>query len=82
MNAKEDFTKVPKGNWKRFYTAKSYKTMNQTRVAILVVTSPLWLPLYLLLRVMEFGVVFLENLLEGADDLLQKFLDKVIPQKW
>lgn len=82
MGVKEELKNRPSGNWKRFYTAKSYKMMNQSRAVILVATAPLWLPLYTLLRLMDFGVVLLENLLDGADDLLQKFLDKVIPQKW
>lgn len=82
MDMKEDFSKIPKGNWKRFYTPKSYKLMNQTRIVLLVLTAPIWLPLYLLLRIMLMASDLLENLLDLADDLLQKFLDKVIPQKW
>lgn len=82
MEMKEDFSKVKMAKGKRFYSQKSYRWMTQTRVAVLVVFAPLWLPLYLLLLAMTFGVEWLENLLGWADDLLQKILDKVIPQKW
>lgn len=82
MEMKEDFKKIPKGNWKRFYSPKSYKLMSRTRIVLLVLTAPIWFPLYLLLRVMIVATDLLENLLDLADDLLQKFLDKVIPQRW
>lgn len=82
MDTKEDFSKIPKGNWKRFYTEKSYKLMTRTRIVLLILISPIWLPLYLLLRLMIVASDQLESLLDWGDDVLQKFLDKVIPQRW
>jgi hypothetical protein len=61
---------------RRFYTQKSYKLMERARICIVIITSPLWLPLYLIVLLADK----FESLLILADKLLQKFLDKTIPQ--
>lgn len=61
---------------RRFYTQESYRLMERVRLVILVLTSPAWLPLY-------FWIVLadkLEDLLDILDGILQKVLDKIIPQ--
>lgn len=63
-------------SWRRFYTAKSNKLMLRVRLLILITFSPLWLPLYLTI----VAAYKLESLLDWFDDILQKILDKFIPQ--
>jgi hypothetical protein len=58
---------------RRVYTEKSYKLMERVRICILIITSPLWLPFYL--------TIWLADKVESLlTTLLQKFLDKTIPQ--
>jgi len=58
----------------RYYTEKSHKLMTRMRCIVLVLTSPLWLPVFLLIKI-AYG---LEGLLDYLDSLLQRVLDKVV----
>ncbi|MET3505495.1 hypothetical protein ABMB67_001584 [Halalkalibacter oceani] len=60
----------------RFYTEKSHRLMLKVRLFVLILTSPIWLPLFLL----TIAAYKLEDLLDYLDKVLQKVLDKVIPQ--
>lgn len=62
--------------FRRYYTKKSYKLMKIGRVIILILFSPIWIPL---LFITYIGT-WLEDVLDVLDDVLDKFLDKVIPQ--
>lgn len=62
--------------WRRVYTKKSHKLMLRVRLLILIITSPLWMPL----QIISFVGYAIEDVLDLLDDLLQKVLDKVIPQ--
>jgi hypothetical protein len=81
IDMREDPEKLKRMKGTRFYTHKSYQWMERTRLVLLIVLSPIWLPFYLLQWAMQIGAYWLERLLSKGDNLLQKFLDKVIPQK-
>jgi hypothetical protein len=61
---------------KRWYTKKSYELMVKVRLIIVILTSPLWLPFYLIALLGDL----IEEVLMWFDEKLDKFLDKVIPQ--
>ena len=61
---------------KRWYTKKSYELMVKVRLMIVILTSPLWLPFFLIALLGDL----VEELLMWLDEKLDKFLDKVIPQ--
>lgn len=72
---------MKKRRTQRFYTDTSFKIMKRTRIIILFITSPLWFPLYGFTWLFYHLSEALDTVINFLDDLLQKFLDKIIPQK-
>lgn len=60
----------------RFYTSRSYKLMERTRLVVVTITSPIWFPLYLISLIDSK----IEDLLMFCENILQVILDKIIPQ--
>lgn len=62
--------------WTRFYTEKSFKLMKRVRLALIIISSPIWIPFT---AIMYIGY-FAEDALMILDSLLDRILDKIIPQ--
>ena len=65
---------------RRFYTNRSWTMMKNTELAIRIVFSPIWIPLWILGYVLYYLSEVVDKLLYFLDSLVNKFLDKVIPQ--
>ncbi len=69
-----------KGKLNRTWTKRSYQLMQRIRKIILVLTSPIWLPIYLIQGLAYYISHFLEETIYWMDGLLDKILNNTIPQ--
>ncbi|MFE8701036.1 hypothetical protein ACFYKX_10445 [Cytobacillus sp. FJAT-54145] len=65
------------GKSRRWYTSASFRLMKRVRLLLVILLSPLWLPLYALATIGDWS----GRVVDQLDSGLQRILDHIIPQK-